>query len=86
MRKSQQFNEYGIWWWTCLWCNDKYIKTKIKVYGDKLNANSHGKTIPKEKTACKYLSLIMLDFVIRINKKISSSNTFGRMQVWNKKD
>ena len=37
----------------------------------------------QKKTACKYLSLIMLDFVIRINKKILSSNTFGRMQVWN---
>ena len=49
--------------------NDKYIKTKIKMYGDKVNTNFHRKKIPKEKTACKCLSLIMLDSVINVNKK-----------------
>ena len=49
--------------------NNKYIKTKIKIYGDKVNTNFHGKKIPKEKTACKCLSLIMLDSVIWVNKK-----------------
>ena len=33
--------------------NDKYIKTKITMYGDKVNTNFHGKKIPKEKTARK---------------------------------
>ena len=28
--------------------NDKYIKTKIKQYGDKINTNFQGKKIPKE--------------------------------------
>ena len=28
--------------------NDKYIKTKIKLYGDNLNTNFQGKKIPKE--------------------------------------
>ena len=28
--------------------NDKYIKTKIKLYGDKVNTNFQGKKIPKE--------------------------------------
>ena len=27
--------------------NDKYIKTKIKSYGDKINTNFQGKKIPK---------------------------------------
>ena len=49
--------------------NDKYAKTKIKICRDKVNTNFLGKKIPKEKTACKYLSLIMLDSVVRINKK-----------------
>ena len=40
--------------------NDKYIKTKIKMYEDRVN-------IMSEYHEC--LSLIMLDFVIRINKK-----------------
>ena len=28
--------------------NDKYIKTKIKLYGDETNPNFQGKKIPKE--------------------------------------
>ena len=28
--------------------NDKYIKKKIKIYGDKVNINFQGKKVPKE--------------------------------------
>ena len=28
--------------------NDKYIKTKVKSYGDKVNTNFHGEKVPKE--------------------------------------
>ena len=48
--------------------NDKYIKIKIKLYGDKVNTNFQDKKIPKENASYKCLSLIMLDFVIRVNK------------------
>ena len=49
--------------------NDKYIKTKIKSYGDKVNTHFEGNKIPKENATYKCLSLIMLDSVIRVNKK-----------------
>ena len=49
--------------------NDKNIKTKIEIHGDKVNTNFQGKKIPKENTSCKYLSLIILDSVVRVNKK-----------------
>ena len=49
--------------------NDKCIKTKIKSYGDKVNTNFQGKKIPKENATNKSFSLIMLDSVIRVNKK-----------------
>ena len=39
---------------------DKYIKTKIKMYGDRLNTNFQGKEVPKKKASYKYLSLITL--------------------------
>ena len=29
--------------------NDKYITTKIKIYGSRVNANFQGKKVPKEK-------------------------------------
>ena len=49
--------------------SDKYIKTKIKSYGDKANTNFQGKKEQKENSSYKCLSLIMLDSVIRVNKK-----------------
>ena len=59
--------------------NDKYIKTKIKIYGDKVNTNLQGKKVSKENASYKYLSLIMLDSVIKASKKVLSSNTFIRV-------
>ena len=51
---------------------DKDIKTKIKMYGDRGNTNFQGKKVPKENASYKCISLIMLDSVIRVNKKYYS--------------
>ena len=48
---------------------DKYIKTKIKNYWDKVNTNFQGQKVPKKNASYKCISLIMLDSVIRVNKK-----------------
>ena len=47
----------------------KYIKTKIKMYADSLITNFHNKKMPKEEAPCKCLSIIMIDSVIKANKK-----------------
>ena len=47
----------------------KYLKAKIKMYEERVNANFQGKEVPKENASYKRLSLIMLDSVIRANKK-----------------
>ena len=49
--------------------NDKYIKTKIKIYDDNVNTNFQGKKVPKENASCKCLSLIMLDSIVKVKKK-----------------
>ena len=49
--------------------DDKYIKTKIKIYAKNIVTNFHNKKMPKEKTPCKCLSIIMIDSVIKVNKK-----------------
>ena len=49
--------------------DDKYIKTKIKIYADNMITNFHNRKTPKEKETCKSLSIIMLDSVIKANKK-----------------
>ena len=49
--------------------NDKYIKTKIKIYDGNVNINFQDKGMPKEKASCKRLSIIMLDSVVKVKKK-----------------
>ena len=49
--------------------NDKYIKAKTKTYVGSIITNFHNKTMPKEKAPCKCLLVIMIDSVIKANKK-----------------
>ena len=49
--------------------DDKYIKTKIKKYANSIITNFHNKKMSKEKAPCKCLSVIMIDSVIKSNKK-----------------
>ena len=49
--------------------NNKYIKTNIKIYVGSIITNFHKNKIPKEKGPCKCLSIIMIDSVIKANKK-----------------
>ena len=44
--------------------NNKYIKTKIKIYAGNMITNVQGKNVP-----CKCLLIIMLDSVIKTKKK-----------------
>ena len=46
--------------------NDKYIKTKIKVYEDRMNTNFQGKKVPKENASYKYLSLMLIINNVRL--------------------
>ena len=49
--------------------NDKYIKTKIKTYSESIITNFHNKKMPKEKGPYKCLSIIIIDSIIKANKK-----------------
>ena len=49
--------------------HDKYINTKIKIYAGSIITNFHNKKMPKEKVPCRCLSIVMIDSVIRVNKK-----------------
>ena len=47
---------------------DSYIKTKVKVYDNRVNTSFQGKETPKGDSGYKCLSLIMLDSVVKIGK------------------
>ena len=41
----------------------------MKTYADNIITNFHNKKMPKEKALCKCLSIIIIDSVIKANKK-----------------
>ena len=49
--------------------DDKFIKTKTKIYGGSANTNFQDKKMLKEKAPCNCLSIIMLNSVIKAKKK-----------------
>ena len=49
--------------------DDKYIKTKIKIYAGSVITNFYNKKLSKEKVTGKCLSIMMVDSVIKANKK-----------------
>ena len=82
VKNKQLFKKYVKIWETTEWLikinfeskpvygdNDKYIKTKIKTYPGSVITNFHNKKMHKEKAPCKCLSIIMIDSVIKANKK-----------------
>ena len=69
MGKSWKVNEDKFWKQTFYGDDDKYIKAKIKIYAGSVIRNFHNKKMSKEKVTCKCLSIIIVDFVIKANKK-----------------
>ena len=46
--------------------NDKYLKTKMKYYKQKLNINFHNDKIAKEGSHCISLSVVLIDPVFKM--------------------
>ena len=61
--------------------NDKYMKTKKKIYRDKVNTNFQGKKVLKENSLYKCLSLITLDSVIKVSKKYYPQTLLERVEI-----
>ena len=49
--------------------NDKYIKTKIKIYNHKVYTNFQHNKIPKDNEYCACLSVILSDSILLIQVK-----------------
>ena len=49
--------------------NEKYIKTKIRMYEDRVITNFQGKKTPKERSSYNCIALVSIDCIIRMNKK-----------------
>ena len=50
--------------------NDKYIKTRVKIYNDRVYTNFQHNKIPKDNEYCARLSVILLDSIfVNSNKE-----------------
>ena len=49
--------------------NEKYIKTNIRMYEDRVITNFQGRKTPKENASYNCIALVSVDCVIRMNKK-----------------
>ena len=58
---------------------DSYIKTNVKRYDNRVNTNFQGKEISKKDSLYPCFSLIMLDSVVTVGKKILSTSIFRGM-------
>ena len=68
--------------------DDKFIKTKTKIYGGSANTNFEDKKMLKEKAPCNCLSIIMLNSVIKakiILKHIWKSKNWKSYWWWFRK-
>ena len=53
--------------------DEKYIKTKGKIFNDVINTVFSDNEIPKERNHCTRIAVINIDSVMKIDKKLSSS-------------
>ena len=56
--------------------NDKYIKTKVKIYNDKVCTNFQHNKIPKDNECCACLSVILLGSIFVNSNKEYYPQTF----------
>ena len=65
--------------------NDKYIK-KIKIYAGSMIINFQSKKMPKRKGTMQVLINNNARFCYQSKEKMLSSNAFGKMKIWTRKD
>lgn len=62
-------------------CDEKYLKTEIKSYFDKINRNVHNKGMPKEGCHFVCLSEMLIDSVFCYGQKLLSKSIRRGMQI-----
>ena len=65
--------------------NDKYIKTKIKIYAGSMITDFQSKKNAKIKSTMQVFINTNARLCYQIKEKVLFSNTLGRMQIWTKK-
>ena len=59
--------------------HDRYIKTKIRTYGDKVCANFRGVNAPEDDIECESFTVISINFLIVYKSKYIPASVFRQM-------
>ena len=65
--------------------DDRYIKTKIRTYGDKFYTNFHDLNVPEDDIECEPFTDISIDSLFRYQQKMLSASIFRRLCLKNYK-
>ena len=49
--------------------DDRYIKTKIRTFSDKVCTNFHGLNVPEDERECENFTVISIDFLLVYQNK-----------------
>ena len=60
--KNIKFNTLPVYY-------DRYIKTKMKAFGDKVYTNFRGLYVPEDDKECEYFTVISIDSLLVYDKK-----------------
>ena len=60
--------------------DDRYIKTKIRTYGDKFYSNFRGLNVPEDDKACESFTVISINSLLVYDKKILSASIFRQLR------
>ena len=59
--------------------HDRYIKTKIRTYGDKVCTNFRGVNAPEDDIECESFTVISINFLIVYKSKYIPASVFRQM-------
>ena len=59
--------------------DDRYVKTKIKFYGDKVYTNFRGLNVPEDDTECASFKVISINFFTCLRKQILPGSIFKQL-------
>ena len=63
--------------------DDRYIKTKIRRYGDRAYTNFHGLNVPEDDIECESFTVTSIDSLLCIREQILSASIFRQLWLQN---
>ena len=61
--------------------HDRYMKTKTRIYGDKVYTNFRGLNMPEDDIECESFTFISVDSFLLLRRKILPTSIFRQLRL-----